>query len=250
MKWNKRYERFATQCGLRPASEKLERWILCRAKPNQVSEMEIDLRTFNQEIALDRRQGGYDRKTLKEILAQLDEKTQGLILITKSYSWAVHKILVRPIDFILEKKSPSKEIIPKSPTGEPMYSDDHKNRARELLLQNISKLDTLCRGIGMKLTPDNLMRIWRLAGKKLDNVQSAIKYMLICHANKVKQQFASGLPAEECDGIHTPEGWLHECLQYGWHLKEEFAPLPVLQDSDVRNFVDSLLGASPPHLNH
>jgi hypothetical protein len=246
MKWNKKYERFATQCGLRPASEKLERWILRRAKPNQVSEIEIDLRTFNQEIARDRLQGGYDPKTLKEILAQLDEKTQGLILITKSYTWAVHKIIVRPIEFVLEKKSRSQEIIPKSPTGEPMYSDDHKNRARELLLQNISKLDTLCRGIGMKLTPDNLMRIWRLAEKKLDNVQSAIKYMLICHANKVKQQFASGLPMEECDGVHTPEAWLHECLIHGWHLKEKSAPLPILEERDVRSFIDSLLGASPP----
>jgi hypothetical protein len=208
------------------------------------------LRTFNQEIARDRRQGGYDPKTLKEILAQLDEKTQGLILITKSYSWAVHKILVRPIEFVLEKKSRSQEIIPKSPTGEPMYSDDHKNRARELLLQNISKLDTLCRGIGMKLAPDNLMRIWRLGGKKLDNVQSAIEYMLKTHSRKVKQQFASGLPPEECLGIEIPAGWLHDCLKYSWHVQLDSVPLPMLDGNYVYTFVDSLLGASPPHLNH
>ncbi|NJL51346.1 MAG: hypothetical protein HC930_02440 [Hydrococcus sp. SU_1_0] len=54
MTWTKRYDQFATSCKLRQSSEKLERYILRRAKKGQVCEIEIDLREFNREIARDR----------------------------------------------------------------------------------------------------------------------------------------------------------------------------------------------------
>jgi hypothetical protein len=235
MSWTKRYDQFATLCGLRQSSEKLERWLLRRAKRGEVSEIEIDLRVFNQEIACDRGRG-YDRKTQKEALAQLDEKTQGLILITKSYTWAVHKILVRPLDFVLQEKSPDRGISPKPLTGNPMFGDDHKKASRKLLLQNISKLDSLFRKLGMHHTPDSLMRIWREAGENMLEVKGAVEYMLSCHAKKLKRNPTS-------EGITTPEGWLHDCLVGGWHHKVE-SKLPYIEGENIPSFLDSLMGGA------
>jgi hypothetical protein len=243
MSWNKKNDHFASSCGLRQSSEKLIRWLLRRAKSGEVSEIEIDLRVFNQEIARHRDRGGYDRKTLKEAIAQLDEKTQGHVLITKSYTWTIHKILVRPLFIVLEQKSQNGEAAPKLKTGNPMFSADHKKLARELLLQNISKLDSLFRKLGMKYTQDSLMRIWRLSGKNLTEVKSAVQYMLTCHAKKLEQ--SEGLNNEP-QGITTPRGWLHECLKYGWHHGQDEVILPYLEGDYVYSFVDSLMGKIPP----
>lgn len=242
MTWNKRYDQYALSCGLRQSSERLQRWVLRRAKRGEVCEIEIDLRVFNKYIEGDRGRG-YDRKTLKEALQQNDELTGGLILITKSYTWAVHKIIVRPLEIILQKNSQSGDKSPKLATGNSMFSDDHKKQSRELLLQNISKLDFLFQKLGMKYTNDALMRIWRLAGKSLSEVKNAVEYMLKTHSLKLKQSEC----LDEPEGIRTPKGWLHECLKYGWHTTNDQIDLPVLEGEYVYTFVDSLLGKIPDY---
>jgi hypothetical protein len=242
MTWNKKNDQFALSCELRPSSSLLLRWILRRAKLNQVDEIEIDLRTFNAWIAKNRGRE-FDRKTLKEAIAQLDEKTKGHVLITKSYTWGIHKILVRPLFMVLQQDSQKEEGTPKSATGNPMFDADHKKLARELLLQNISKLDTLFQKLGMKYTQDALMRIWRLAGKNLSEVKNAVQYMLTCHAKKLEQ--SQGLNNEP-QGITTPRGWLHECLKYGWHHSDDEVILPYLEGEYVYSFVDSLMGKLLP----
>jgi hypothetical protein len=243
MTWNKKNDQYALSAGLRQSSERLQRWINRRTKPNEVCEIEIDLRVFNQFIARDRDRGGYDRKTLKSALAQLDEKTQGLILITKSYTWAVHKILVRPLAMVLEINSQNGDKPPKLKTGDPMFGDDHKKNSRELLLQNISKIDTLFQKLGMKYTPDCLHRIWRLAGKNFSDLKKAVEYMLSCHAKKVKQ---SRDLSDERKGIENPKGWLYQCLKYGWHINHDEIFLPCYDDGYIYTFVDSLMGKIPP----
>ena len=66
-----------------------------------------------------------------------------------------------------------------------MFSNAHKKRSRELLLQDISKLDSLFKKLGMNYTPDALMRLWRYAGKKKSEVEKALEYMLFCHNQKL-----------------------------------------------------------------
>lgn len=243
MTWNKRYDQFALSCGLRHSAERLQRWILRRAKQGQVSEIEIDLRVFNQYIARDRGRP-YDRKTIKEALRQLDEKTQGLILITKSYTWAIHKVTVRSLVQVLEQNSQIGGKIPKLATGNPMFDGDRKKRARELLLQDISKLDSLFTKLGMKHTPDSLMRIWRLAGKSLCEVKSAVAYMLKVNAQKCRQQLAEG---EKPIGLYSAKGWLHDCLKHGRHKVDDYAELPIVEPgANIYTFIDSLMGSSPP----
>jgi hypothetical protein len=202
--WNKKNDQFASSCGLRQSSEKLTRWLLRRARPNEVCEIEIDLKTFNQEIARHRDRGGYDRKTLKEALAQLDEKTQGWILITKSYSWSVHKILVRPLNFLDGEKSPSGDITPNLTTGNPMFSEDHKKRLLEQQQQDIETLESLFDKIGMKWSSEALLKIWRTSGKCVDNVKTAIECML--HSNTTQKE-----------PIVDAHGWFIRCIERGFY---------------------------------
>jgi hypothetical protein len=234
MTWNKKNDQYALSCGLRQSSERLQRWLLRRAKPNQVCEIEIDLRVFNQFIARDRDRGGYDRKTLKEALAQLDEKTQGLILITKSYTWAVHKVLVRPLAMVKEQNSQIGDGAPKLKTGNPMYSDEHKKRLFIQQQQDISKLDSILNGVGLKFSLDNLHKLWRLAGKSLSEIKTAIEYLLHAHST---QKTAIG----------NAHGWLVDSLKYGWHKGFNLnyqVELPRFTNSDkIANFVDALVAA-------
>jgi hypothetical protein len=167
-------------------------------------------------------------------IAQLDEKTQGMITIIKRYNPWIYKVLIRPLSFVERIQSAKCAPIPKPGTGNPMFSEDHKIRARELLLQNISKLDSLFRKLGMHHTPDSLMRIWRLAGENMLEVKGAVEYMLTCHAEKLKRNPTS-------EGIATPEGWLHDCLSRGWHHKVE-SKLPYIEGENIHFFLDSLMG--------
>jgi hypothetical protein len=203
MTWNKKNDQYALSCGLRQSSERLQRWLLRRAKPNQDCEIEIDLRVFNQFIARDRDRGGYDRKTLKEALAQLDEKTQGLILITKSYTWAIHKVLVSPLETVLQEKSQTGDKAPKLSTGNPMFDAQHKKRVHEQQQQDISKIDSLLRQVNLKFDRDALNRIYRLANRKVDEVVDAIQLLLYRNGSKE---------------IPKPHGFIMDCLKKGWHL--------------------------------
>lgn len=230
--WNKKNDQYASSCGLRQSTEKLVRWLLRRSRPNEVCELEIDLRTFNQEIARHRPTGGYDRKTLKEALAQADEKTEGWILITKSYSWSVHKILVRPLDFLLQEKSPSGDNTPNPKTGESMFSDDHKKRVREQQQQDITILDEMLRKVGLKFTPDNLHRLWRMSGKDIGDIQTAIEYLFHAQKNQTKP-------------IKNPHGFLVECLKHRWHDviydQECFKNVPA--GTRIRGWLDELVAS-------
>ena len=104
MTWTKKHDEFCLEQKLRPSTRLLLRWLLRRAKLNQVAEIEIDLRVFNNWVAK-RRGTPYDRKTIREAIAQLDEETRGLVLITKRYSPWVQKLLVRPLSNVAEENS-------------------------------------------------------------------------------------------------------------------------------------------------
>lgn len=219
---------------MRQSSERFLRWLLRRAKPNQVCEIEIDLRVFNQFIARDRDRGGYDRKTLKEALAQLDEKTQGHILITKSYTWAIHKILVTPLEMVLKQNSQTGDGAPKLKTGNPMFSDEHKKRVSEQQQQDISKLDSILSKLGIKYTLDNLQKLWRMAGKSVGEIKTAIEYMLHAHSTQKTP-------------IRNAHGWLIDSLKYGWHkeFNLNYVELPrFTKASEIANFVDTLIAPS------
>jgi hypothetical protein len=203
MTWNKKNDQFALSCGLRPSSSLMLRWALRRAKLNEVSEIEIDLRVFNAWIAKNRGTA-FDRKTIREAIAQLDEKTQGLILISKSYTPWVKKIIVRPLAFVLQEKSSNEGEFPKLTTGNPMFSNDHKQRLLEQQQQDIDTIESLFNKLGMKWSRDALLKIWRMSGKSVDDVKTAIECML--HSNTT-----------QTEPIRDAHRWFIRCMEIGWY---------------------------------
>ncbi|MEM6613269.1 MAG: hypothetical protein AAF652_13635 [Cyanobacteria bacterium P01_C01_bin.72] len=202
MSWTKKHDEFCMTQKLRPSTTILLRWILRRSNNAKVEEIELDLRVFNQWVGK-KRGRGFDRKTLKEAIAQLDEFTNGLVLITKEYTPWVKKILVRPLALVLEQKSQSEGKTPKLNRGNPMYSDAFKNETIKQQQQIISKLDLLFTKIGLKYDRDALARIWRLAGRSMADITSAIELLLHRHST-------------QAEAIKNPQGFIIECLKYSW----------------------------------
>ncbi len=241
--WTKKHDEFAMSCKLRPSTRLMLRWILRRAKLNEICEIEIDLRKFNQWIAK-QRDSEYDRKTIKEAIAQLDEFTQGMIVFMKSYSPWVHKIIVRPLNFVLEQKPQTLGKPPTPPTGNPMFDAERKQRVIEQQQQDISKLDSLLKKIGLNYTQDALLRLWRYAGKSFEEIQTAIELML-------SQNSSEALYSRSCEPeptIRNPYGWLVSCLRYGWQKGFNLyydSQLPYFRYAqDIEKFVtDSLFQA-------
>jgi hypothetical protein len=223
--------------------------ILRKGKLNQSTEVEIDLRLTNRWIGKVRARGEFHRKTITTAIAQLDDKTQGMITILKRYNPWIYKILVRPLALVEGIQSAKCASIPLRATGNPMFDGDHKNRSRELLLQNISKLDSLFKKLGMFYNHESLMRIWNMAGKKMSEVKGAVEYMLKVHADKIQRAKEIGVDSVselQEKGITTPRGWLIRCLEGFWHHKQQEALLPCLEGDYIYTFVDSLMGKTPP----
>ena len=202
MSWTKKHDEFCLKQKLRPSTCVVLRDILRKANSHSVCEIEIDLRVINQWVKKIRGKG-YDRKTLKAALAQLDGCTDGLVLIGKTYTWAVHKVVVRPLSFILAQKSQDTGKTPKLSTGNPMYSDEHKKRSTEQQQQNISKLGNILRKVGLNYSQHAINRLWRLSGKSFESIKESIELLLLSHSTQVEK-------------IKNPQGWLVNCLKYGW----------------------------------
>ena len=214
MTWTKKHQQFALLCSLRPSTIHLLMWIMRRVKPYEMQNLEIDLTLFNDWVKKFRGRG-YDRKTLKFALAQIDECTNGLVLTEKSYTWAIHRLIVRPLSFALAQNNQNLGKSPKLATGNPMFDAEHKKNAYKQQQQNISRLDSLFRKIGMKYSKDALVRIWRLANKNYDDVVDAVQLLLHRHST-------------QAEPIPNPYGWLIKCLEIGWHLDSELINSPKL----------------------
>lgn len=235
MTWTKKHDEFCLEQKLRPSTRLLLRWVLRRAKVNQVAEIEIDLRVFNNWVAK-RRGSPYDRKTIREAITQLDESSRGLILVTKKYSPWVQKLVVRPLSLVAGQKPQIKDKIPKVTTEKPMYSTEHKKRAIEQQQQDISKLDSFLSNLGLKYTPDAILKLWRMAGKSVEEVKQGVELMLFQNSTQEEK-------------IRNPQGWLHDCLRYGWQKGMNLyyqVDLPYFSTvQDMENFVNKLLPDDP-----
>ena len=245
MIWTKKHDKFALALNLSESRCLILRDILRKAKLNEPSEVEIDLRKTNQWIAKVRSpHGAFHRKTVTTAIPELEAKTMGMVVVLKKYSPWVYRLMVRPLFLVEQLQSAKRESSLKPATKNSMYTEDRKQRARDLLLQNISKLDSFLSSLGMKCNHETLHRMWRYAGKSMSNIKDAVTYMLRVH--KEKMELSQSTMGEQ-KGIVKPIGWLHDCLRWGRHLDEEVQkPLPYFDSIlALTGFVSDI---SPPKL--
>ena len=158
----------------------------------------------------------------------------------KTYSPWEHKIIVRPLAFVLREKSQKRGEIPKLTTRNPMFSDAHKKRVIEQQQQNISQIDTLLRQVGLKYDHGALNRIWRMANKSIDNLKDAVKLLLYRHSTA----------KQSSDGeIGNPQGYLMHILKEGYykdfHMYYDGTDLPFFPTgSEIIDFVQGVF--KPP----
>lgn len=240
--WTKKHDKFALAVNLSGCQSLVLRDIFRKTKLYEPTEIEIDLRKTNKWIGRDRWRGQYHRKTIQGAIAALDEKTMGMVTIIKKYTPWVYKILVRPLSFLERIKSAKCGSMPKPNGCNPMYSEEHKNRAREQQQQNISKIKTTLEKVGLNFDPLALNRIWRYAGKSVDNLKSAVELLL----------YRRSLKAED-EPMNNPQGYLMDILKKGYYKDFSLyynADLPYFKSGEqIANFVSSIMpkiDTSPP----
>lgn len=228
MTWNKKNQQIEMLAGLRQSTVRVAQHILPRTNKFKPTKLMVDLKVINQKIAKHRGRP-YDPKTMKEAIAQLDEKTFGWFKILKSYSWHLHEVMVYPVEMVLQNLSENRDLTPSPNRGKPMYDDEHKGRLIKQQQQDISNIDRLFLNLSMKFTYDALVDIYRKADKKVSEVKKAVKLMLFRHSTQTEQ-------------IKNPCGWVRRCLQFGW--QDNYDPyyqvkLPVFSNTtDLDSFVD------------
>lgn len=231
MTWTKKHDEFCLVQKLRPSTRLLLRWLLRRSKLNQVSEIEVDLRVFNNWVTK-QRGTPYDRKTIREAITQLDEDSRGLVLISRKYSPWVMKLVVRPISLVAGRKLQNQGKNPKIESCKAMYSADHKKSASQQQQQDISTLDSLFRKIGLQYDQNALNRIWRLAGKSMADIVGAIELLLHRHRT-------------QAEPIKNPHGFIVSCLKECWHKGFDLYYQPELpffeSGSAIANFVSQIV---------
>lgn len=205
MTWTKKHDEFALMCDLSKSESAilLARFLMRRAKLSEPTEVELDFHVFNKWVGKRRVKGEYHRKTLTTAIEKLDERSHGMFVILKKYSPWYYKILVRPLSFVEKIESAKENLVHKHPTENPMFDEDRKMPCNIQQQQDISKIDTLFSQLGMKYTQDALTRIWRLAGKSIDEVKNAVELLLFQHSIQEEK-------------IRNPHGWVISCLRNGW----------------------------------
>ena len=152
-----------------------------------------------------------------------------MVLVTKFYTWAIHKVLVRPLEIVPQEKSQFGDKTPKLNRGNPMFSEEHKQRLFKQQQQDISKINSLFKRIGIEFNYSALVNIWRMARKSVDEVKNAVKLLLFQHSTQKEK-------------IESPHGWIFRCVQYGWQKGLNLyyqSNLPYFKSvQDLESFVD------------
>lgn len=201
----------------------------------KTSEVKFRIEKLQKKII---KSGGkrYERTTIPKSLRQLEEKSEGTLQIMENYGKGVYKLLVHPLSFLDGKKFRNGESIPSQNSGNPMYSEEHKKRVLEQQQQEIETIKRLFDKLGMKWSSQTLFKIWKTAGKSVENVRNAIDHMLHCNSNQVKP-------------INNPHGWLISSLETGAYLDfhhQLVYKLPKFNDRvSLMSFVTSLHYGDP-----
>lgn len=201
MYWSKKHDEFCMARKITANSALLLfKHIVRRLKSNSIEEIEIDLKQFNKWI--ERKRGrGYDPKTLKDALDMICDRSDGMVVVFKRYTWYCQKLIVKPLAFFERNNSHE---IGETTENESLNGAWRRSSNDEMLQQqqqNLNTINNLAKKVGLNYDHDALLKIWRLAGKSVDRVIKAIELML--YRNHTAQ-------------ISKPHGFLIECLKRNW----------------------------------
>jgi len=232
MNWTKKHDEFVQASNISGCAEYLTRYLLRQNKFSKPIETVIDLRKFNRWVGKHRVTGQYHRKTIITAMGVVCDRTNGMFVILAQYSPYIYKIVIRPLDYLIKIENAKCAKESRVTNEKPMYSKEHRQRQYQQQQHNLNLLDQLLAKVGVKFTRDALLKIWRLANKKIDSVKDAIELMLYQNSHQVQK-------------IHNPHGWLIECLKHGWqHGIQEYyeTEIPLIyKRSDIQSFLGHII---------
>lgn len=226
--WTKKHDEFCLSKGLRPSSKLLLAWLVRQARSFTAIEVEIDLRIFNKWIGK-KRGKPYDRKTLKGAIAQLLNRTEGLIVELKQVSWYYFKLIVKPLSYLQREEKPKTGKSSQSKSPQPTWHRSSKDKAWQQQQQSIIQIDNLLQKVGLKYDRQALNRIWHLSGRCIDRITKAIELLLY---------------RNQTSAIAKPHGFIIECLKHNWQEGFDLYYEPELpqfnSNRDLCNFVSEI----------
>lgn len=228
MVWNEKYHNFCQRQNMWNATINAACFIYKHCNPNESTVIEFKKEKFQRHMKLTKGQE-YHRTYVPKIIRQLEERSNGLVIVQENYGKGVYKLLVHPLSFLTENKKPKRESCHDENARNCMFSEQRKEEEFKQQQQFISKVDELLKKIGLDYDQDALNRIWRLSGKSISRVVEAIEFLL--HRNSSNK-------------ISKPHGFIIECLKKRWcdGFDIYYEPeLPTFKfKSEIRNFVDSI----------
>ena len=227
MTWTHKHQELAIKNGWWNSTINLASYIYKRTNNQSAIEFEFDANKFQKHITKLRGKP-YDRTTIPKAMRQLEEKSDGLIVVMRFYGRGIYKLVVRPISFLQGNKTTKREASQSQNAGNPMYSEEQKKRLALQQQQYINKIDRLTENIGLKFDSDALTRIWKLSGKSLEMVTKAVKFVLYRNSNGVEK-------------LRNPHGLLIDALRRGWAKDFDLYYEPELPTFNNRMAIDTFI---------
>ena len=201
-----------------------------KIKGDRPQELEIDRETFNK-ICKKIKNHVYDCSMFLKSIRDLEEKSQGLFVRTKTYGSSCFRFIVYPLSFLKKNGFQQSSRVPSANAVKPFYSEEQKKKELEQQQQFIDNADQLLQKINLKFDEGALKRIYKLSGKSIKRVIEAIEFLLF--RNSTGESV-----------IKNPCGYLLDALRFGWSDGFNACYQPEIPTFESRtqlvNFVDEL----------
>jgi len=212
--WTLRHDEYCLEHSIKGAARDLWHFLM---QLGTTTEIEIDLVEFN--IRVEKFRGkGYEPKWLKQIFNKL--ASLRIIQVVKKYTWAVYKVIVRPLGWLRPpKKREEKSYFRQQtspfdmPKPQSVVEGENNSNHSSIPLQvteEIREIFTACTEAGLHFGPD--AEIFEYA---FEDVRLALAYFQSKGGHSV-----DGFGRAK---IGNPEGWVINCLRNRYWEKQSWS---------------------------
>lgn len=233
--WTNKHEEFCYENKIPPIAKTLWQWLLSEGMVG--TEIEPDLSEFNEWVAKSRGKK-YSHEYLKKAFNLLVECR--VVQVMKSFCWKIHRILVRPIDWLKpRKKQPKKNLQTSNQISNSQYSSDRSADGGDYSSSEFTQEEQayieceqerqheilrLCAEYEIYFNPEKQPEI---LAYDIEDVQCALQHYVKRGGGKFDM---FGQPK-----ILNPQGWLINCLRNGYWEDDNFGVNDFL--SIIKEFV-------------